>query len=199
MTSCAECLTILSTARLSELGQSAAIAEHCGTCERCAAVAAEIRFAEQRLALRLAESRPLSLSYQVASDAVTGSDKLRRRQTARLFRGVVGAFGLFLLGTYIKEQWWDRRGPAPITRTIAPKCMKPEEAVSVVSPFLHSDRPAAYTSIGFPAITIRGRESEVLEAIAQLDAFEAKFCNLPDPRRGPAATTIPSVETPRKD
>ena len=198
MTSCAECLTILSTARLSELGQSAVIAEHCGTCERCAAVAAEIRFAEQRLALRLAESRPVSPAYRVASEAVTGADKFRRRQAARLFRGVLGAFGLFLLTTYIKEEWWDRRGPEPVTRTISPKCMKPEAAVSVVSPFLRSDRPAAYVSIGFPAITIRGRESEVMQAIAQLDAFEEKFCGLPG-AGGTGAATTPSVGTPGKD
>jgi hypothetical protein len=76
--------------------------------------------------------------------------------------------------------------------------MKPEAAVSVVSPFLRSDRPAAYVSIGFPAITIRGRESEVMQAIAQLDAFEEKFCGLPG-AGGTSAATTPSVGTPGKD
>ena len=196
MTTCAECLTILSTARFSELSQSAVIAEHCGTCERCAAVAAEIRFAEQRLALSLTEARPLSLSYEVASEAITGSDRLRRRAAARLFRAAVGTLGLLLLGSYVKEEWWDTRGPELTTVTLALKCMTGEQALTVVTPLLRSNGTAAYAQPGFPALTVRGPDREVMQATSALDAFQARFCGLPT---GVGKPAIPSVETPGKD
>ena len=199
MTSCSECLELLSTMRLADLNRGGAVTQHCASCERCAQIVSDLRFAEQRLVLTLAELAPTSPSYAVATEAIRGAARLRRRTAARWFRAALGAFGLFLLGTYLKEKVWDTRGPDPITRTISPKCMKPEAAVSIVSPFLRSDGSAAYASIGFPALTIRGREREVTLAISQLDAFESKFCGLPDAGGAPATTATPLGETPRKD
>jgi hypothetical protein len=196
MTSCAECLTMLSTARLAELGQSGLIAEHCRTCERCAVVAAEIRFAEQRLALRLGESRPMSSSYQVASEAVTRSDRVRRRATARLFRGAVGIFGMLLLGSYVKEEWWDTRRPRLTTATLTLKCMTPEQAMTVVVPLLRSNGTRAYPQPGFPTLTIRGPDDEVMQATSALDAFQSRFCEIPTAVTKPV---IPSAGTPEKD
>ena len=198
MTSCAECLTILSTARLSELGQSTVIAEHCVTCERCATVAAEIRFAEQRLALSLAEARPLSPSYQVASEAITGSDRLGRRVAARVFRAALGTFGLLLLGSYVKEEWWDTRGPELTTATLALKCMTSEQALTVVTPLLRSNGTAAYAQPGFPALTIRGPDREVMQATSALDGFQSRFCGVPTTVGAPTPA-IPSAGTPGKD
>jgi hypothetical protein len=196
MTTCAECLTMLSTARLSELGKNTLIAEHCTTCERCAVVAAEIRFAEQRLALSLAEARPMSPSYQVASEAIVGADKHRRRAAARVFRAAVGMFGLLLLGSYVKEEWWDKRGPELTTSTLALKCMTPEQAMTVVVPLLRSSGTRAYPQPGFPALTVRGPDREVMQATAALDAFQSRFCGVPTAVGGPAN---PSVGKPGKD
>ena len=200
MTTCAECLTMLSTARLSELGQSTVIAEHCGTCERCALIAAEIRFAEQRLALSLSEARPLAPSYQVASEAVTGSDRRRRRAAARVFRAVVGTFGLLLLGSYLKEEWWDTRGSGRTTATLALKCLTADQALTVVVPLLRGNGSAAYPQPGFAALTVHGRDREVMQATSALDAFQSRFCGVPTTVGAPApAPAIPSAGIPGKD
>ena len=197
MTTCAECLTILSTARLAELGKNSVIAEHCGSCERCAVVAAEIRFAEQRLALTLGEARPRSPSYQVAGEAITGSERTRRRAAARLFRAVVGTFGILLLGSYLKEEWWDRRRPPLTTATLALKCMTSEQAMTVVVPLLRSSGTRAYPQPGFPALTVRGPDREVMQATAALDAFQSRFCGVAPAAVGAPAN--PSGEIPGKD
>lgn len=204
MTSCAECLTLLSAARLSELNQNTVVVEHCRTCERCAGVAAEIRYAEQRLALTLAESRPVSPWYVVASEAITGSDKLRRRTAARLFRGVVALFGLALLTSYfreevwdLKEEVWDRRGPPVISSTVTLRCTNADAAIAVVTPLLRQSGASVSAPPGFPSLILRGQEPDVMQAISALDAFESRFCGIPEGTGKQPAT--PADATPGKD
>ena len=55
MTTCGECLTALSTMRLSEIRRGSPIEQHYATCENCSRVAADLQYAERKLALALSE------------------------------------------------------------------------------------------------------------------------------------------------
>ena len=195
MTTCAECLTELATARLSSIGQNALIVSHCSTCEQCARIAADLRVAERQLAVSLEEARPVRQSSDVASDALERSERLRRRTTARWFRGALGILGLLILGTFIVE----KRQPPPAleTKTITLNCLTPDAATALVTPYLRAKGSAVWSISGVRAITIRGAHVEIEQSISEMDAIESKSCAVPDPGGAPKA--IPSVETPGKD
>ena len=198
MTSCTECLTVLSTARLGDLKLEPAVLEHCTTCPTCSEIAAQVQFAEQRLATTLAGLTPVTASHVVASQAMTGSDRLRRLTAARIFRGALAAFGLLLLGTYVKEEVFERRWPTVISKTVFLKCATPQAAVEIVSPVLRSDGASVVIPPGVRALRIQGVSSEVYSAITELDVFESRVCALPE-NRGVQTPPNPSGETPRKD
>lgn len=195
MTSCAECLTSLATTRIADIDRNSALVAHCMTCENCARVASDLRVAEQRLAVTLAELRPQSLSETVASEAILGFERSRRRTTARLFRGALAMLALLILGTFVNE----KRAPRPAleTQTITLKCLSPEAASTVVTPYLRSSGSAVWSISGLHAITIRAVHVELERAISQIDAIQSQSCGLPDPGGGSKAT--PGAEIPGKD
>ena len=196
MTTCAECLTALSTTRLSDFARESALVVHCSQCASCAEVLSDFQLAERRLTATLAELRPSSSSGIVASEALAGSERLRRRTAARWFRGALAVVGAFLLGSYVIEEVWRKQGPVIITETIALKCMTTDAATAVVTPYLRSSGSAVYQAPGARAITIRGTEGEATRAIWELKTFESKYCQLPAP---PAGDVIPGAAAPEKD
>ena len=103
MTTCAECLDRLASSRLSDMRFDAAVLEHCATCERCASVATDVRYAEERLAMTLSELRPGVPAPAIAEGAIIGAERYRRRSIARwVRRGLAGVAGL-IFATYIVE------------------------------------------------------------------------------------------------
>lgn len=194
MTTCAECLTALSTMRLAEIGEGSPIRQHYSTCRNCSRVAADLQYAEHRLALALSEMGSSLPPEAFAQDAITGSERLRRRATAKWIRRGLAFFAALILGTYIMEQRAINPRPEIITRTIVLKCSSPDDAMEVVTPYLRSNGSAVYKAAGARVITLRGINPEVEAAISQIDQLEARFCALP-----PAPAVKRSGETPGKD
>ncbi|HEX6574339.1 MAG TPA: hypothetical protein VF042_05150 [Gemmatimonadaceae bacterium] len=189
MTTCAECLTSLATARVADIVPGSAIAAHCATCERCASVATEMRLAEHRLAITLAELRPRAPSATVVEEAIVGAERERRRTAARWLRGALGVFAFLIAGTWIKENIIDGRNmTGMITEVVRLRCISPQEAVSLATPYLRERKPAVYTT-GDHAITMRGAPPDVTAAIAQIDSYQATQCPLPSASQAPLAPT----------
>jgi hypothetical protein len=196
MTSCAECLTSLATTRLADFNRESVLVAHCSQCAACAAALSDFQLAERRLALTLSELRPLPPSITVASEAIAGSEKLRRRTAARIFRSALAIIGLVLLGSYVREEIWIKQWPVIITEIVQLQCMSTDDATALVTPFLRSDGASVYSVPGARAITIRGAESEATRAIFELKTFESKYCLLPAP---PGADVKPADAGPGKD
>jgi len=181
MTTCAECLTALSTMRLSEIGRGSPIEQHYSTCENCSRVAADLQYAEHKLAPALSELGSAMPPSVVAEEAITGAEKVRRKNTAKWFRRALAAVAGVILSTYIM----DNRNAAPksdlVTQMVIPKCTNPDDAMAIVTPFLNSKGSAVYKGVNAKFITIRGVHREVETAISRLDEYESKFCTLPEP------------------
>ncbi len=195
MTTCAECLTALSTMRLSEIGRGSPIEQHYSTCENCSRVAADLQYAEHKLALALSELGSSLPPGVVAADAIAGAAKLRRRNAATWFRRGLFAFGALILGTYVMENRVIPNRPELVTEMVIPKCTQPDVAISIVTPYLRTNGSAVYSGNNAKFITLRGVHREVETAISRLDEYESKFCTLPEP--GQAVT--PSAEKSGKD
>lgn len=196
MTTCAECLTALSTMRLAEIGESSPIRQHYATCPNCSRVAQDLQYAEHKLALALSEMGSPFPPEAIAEDAITGSERLRRRTTAKwIRRGLAFLAGLLLTGYVVRERAINPGRPEIITRTIVMRCGSPDDAMEIVTPYLRSNGSAVYKATNAKVITIRGIESEVAEAISQIDALDARSCALP----APAPTVTQPDGTPRKD
>lgn len=196
MTTCAECLTALSTMRLAEIGESSPIRQHYATCPNCSRVAQDLQYAEHKLALALSEMGSPFPPEVIAQDAITGSERLRRRTTARwIRRGLAFLAGLLLTGYIVRERAINPGNPEVITRTVVMKCGSPDDAMEIVTPYLRSHGAAVYKATNAKVITIRGIESEVAQALAQIDALDARFCALPTP----APSVTQPGGTPGKD
>jgi hypothetical protein len=191
MTTCAECLAALASTRLSDIRHDTLILDHCSTCERCATVAADVRYAEERLAMTLSDLRPGVPSITLAGEAISGAERLRRRSAAKWFRRALAAFGGVILATYIAENRGARE--PQMTETIPVRCITTEAAVDILTPYLRSNGSVVYTTRGMQLITVRGTSEEIATAKAQLDALEARECRIP------GADVIPSAGKPGKD
>lgn len=174
MTTCAECLSALSTMRLSEIRSGSPIEAHYATCENCSRVVADLQYAEHRLALALSELRPSYAPQVVAEEAVIGSARMSRRSVAKWFRASLFLIGAVILGTYIVEN--RTVGPPLDTEMVILKCATPDAAMSIATPFLRSHGGAVYAGGDQHVITLRGVHREVEAAISHIDEYEAQFC-----------------------
>ena len=174
MTSCAECLSALSTMRLAEIRRGSPIEEHYTTCANCSRVVADLQYAEHKLALALSEVQPSYAPDIVAQEAVIGSSKLGRRTVAKWVRGGLFLTGAVILGTYVVEN--RRIGPPIDTEIVILKCATPDAAMSIATPILRSHGAAIYKSSDSHLITLRGVHREVESAISHIDQYEAQVC-----------------------
>ena len=174
MTTCSECLSALSTMRQSEIHRGSPIEQHYSTCENCSRVAADLQYAEHRLALALSELRPSYAPELVAEEAVVRSAKLGRRTAAKWIRGGLFLTGAVILGTYIMEN--RSAGPPIETEMVILKCATSDVAMSIATPFLRSSGAAVYRASDPHLITLRGAHREVERAISHIDQYEAQLC-----------------------
>lgn len=206
MTTCAECLSTMSTSRVSDLEPGSAVALHCATCANCWGVAEEVRYAEYRLATALNEQRSGMDSSEVTVAAIKGSERLRRSRIARRLRIalIVAGCGVFFVfmermrGTpnprsldnlpAIPDAIVDDHGIA--TRTIMLQCLTPEQAMALATPYLRSNA-VVYSVPGISAITVRGPREEFRRAVSAIDEFDVQ-CQLP------RATTVPPAISPAR-
>jgi hypothetical protein len=171
--------------RLSEIRRGSPIEQHYATCENCSRVAADLQYAERKLALALSDLGSSMPPSVVAQDAIAGAARLRRRNAAKWFRRGLFAFGALILGTYVMEKRIIPEGPEIETEMVILKCTTPDVATSVVTPYLRSNGSAVYRGDNARFITLRGAHREVESAISHLDEFESRFCGLPAPTASP--------------
>jgi len=195
MTSCAECLSAMRTTSLAEMGPGSLIANHVATCSRCGSVADELRYAEYRLARALSDQQPGTDATQLTVAAIQGAEVLRRRRIGRRMRAalVVAACAVF----FVFMQQRTNPNPTPydnspeatavVTRTIVLKCLRPDQAMAVATPYLR-DKAGIWTVPDSRVITLRGRQREIQQAISQIDQLDLA-CELPNPAAPPAATS----------
>ena len=206
MTTCAECLSTMSTSRVSDIQPGSAVALHCATCADCSRVAEEVRYAEYRLATALNEQRSGLDSSDLTVAAMKGSERLRRLRVGRWIQSALIVAGCYVFFVFMEQRTKPESGIDPAlqgalveangiaTRTITLKCISPEQATSVATPYLRSNA-AIYPVAGIPAIVVRGKRDEFLRAVSAIDQLETA-CQLPH-----ATTQQPptSPATPGKD
>jgi hypothetical protein len=209
MTTCAECLTAISTSGVSDLAPGSAVALHCATCANCSRVAEEVRYAEYRLATALNEQRSGLDSSEVTVAALKGSERLRRSRVARRIQIALIVAGCYVFYVFVEQ----RRQPDPraldnlpaipeavvdahgiATRTMTLKCMTPDQAMAIATPYLRSNA-AVYSVPGMSAITLRGNREEFRRAVSAIEQLDGQ-CQLPRATTPPPAT---SPATPGKD
>jgi len=208
MTTCAECLSTMSTSRVSDLEPGSAVALHCATCTNCSRVAEEVRYAEYRLAAALNEQLSGRDPSDVTVAAIKGSERLRRSRVARRIRIALIVAGCYVFYVFmetrtnpraldnlpaIPEAVVDERGIA--TGTIMLQCITPEQAIALATPYLRSNA-AVYPVPGISAITVRGLRDEFQRAVSAIDQFDVQ-CQLPKPAPAEAPATSPA--RPGKD
>lgn len=204
MTTCSECLAEMSTVRLAAAGPGSAVSLHCAQCPECAAVAQDVAYAERRLAYALNNAQPGMLPSEVSVNAMEGSEQLRRKRVGRWVRGVLLAAGAGFLAFAANDYYMskaEQRGQIPM-ETISLRCLTPEQAIELVTPYLRSSGSAVYMTKGLHVITMRGRVDEFLSAKNQLRYRDAPGqCSLPGPATAPQpdATIPPASGTPGKD
>ena len=199
MTTCAECLKALSTARLSDINPGSAIALHCYTCPQCNRAAEEVRYAEYRLAASLNEAAPSEQGSNVAAFAVVESERLRRRRIARWVRGALAivAMGIFAAAMEAITEDDPATHSTLITETVVLRCLSEQAAGELVTPYLRQSGSAVYRSGGIRALTIRGRIEEVAAARTVLERLDKTGECAVSPPTTPAPVT--SGGTPGKD
>ena len=192
MTTCAECLSALSTMRIADIRDGSPIRNHYATCENCSRVVADLQYAEHKLALALSDLRPSYSPEIVAEEAITRSEKLRRRAVARWVRGILGAVALFILGTYIVEKR-DVQGMQLETQSIVLRCMNSVDAIDLIRPYVRSYGSAVFRTGGGRVVHITASASEIARAVSVVDSYEDQFCNIPAP-----GTTVPTPSADKR-
>lgn len=199
MTTCAECLAVLSTMRLSDIPRESAISAHLSTCPNCSRLVSDMQLAEHRLAVSLDSSIPTMPPTQIAIDAITRSELSRRESVARwIRRGLAFAAGLLFV-LYLRTD----RGESLIRpddfrrQSVELNCLSSEGAMDLATPYLRSRSARIYSVRGRNMVIIEGAGAEVTEALAQINSMDdAQHCNVPPATTAPLN---PSGGTPGKD
>lgn len=206
MTTCAQCLSELSTMRMTDLRPGSQVALHVESCPNCSDVAQEIAYAERRLSTALSEARSGFTPEELSEAALTGSERWRRQYVGRWVRGLLAAAGCVTFWFFMEKVFIPRVDPEPrtVTETIRLRCISSEEAMDLATPYLRSTG-AIYSRKGSPIVTVRGTPDEFARAAAVIKSIDdAAACPIPNSSSGrvePAGpiTTITSSDKPKKD
>ena len=190
MITCAECLTALSTTRLADIRSGSPVRAHIDSCESCGRVATDLQYAEHKLALALSEIGPSMTPQTVAAHATIGSELARRRTIARWFRGGLVVLAVVVFGL-LRQARFGGESPTIVTETIQLRCMSPEAAAELATPWLRGNGTAVYRADLSGSITLRGMKEEVAHALEIINVRDLATCQLRD--------VTPSGETPGKD
>jgi hypothetical protein len=192
--SCEQSLIALSSAPAGEIIGDSPLARHVAGCPDCSRVAQVVIQRERARSLAL---DPLTRGGDpvVVDDAAMIAQE--REGTVRFVRwvviGVVAVAGWFGLGKAFDS--FAPKGTVVETMTIPLTCLKGDQARSLVQPYFtqRSDNISAFSDP--PALTLRGRASELAHAKSVIDEFEARYkptaqggCELIGPKVTPPPT-----------
>lgn len=206
MTTCAQCLSDLSTMRLSDMRPGTAAALHLESCPQCASIAQEIAYAERRLSTALAETRSSFTPEELSHGALVGSERDRRKEVGRWIQGILTAAACLTVFLFIRNVFIPLANESEKirTETISLRCLTPEQAMEIATPYLRSTGSISAPK-GMRIVTIRGRHDEFEAAISRVKSIDAEqACQLPNPAYPyPSATTpepaTTSTDKPKKD
>ncbi|HUQ48296.1 MAG TPA: hypothetical protein VM053_08650 [Gemmatimonadaceae bacterium] len=201
MTTCAQCLSDLSTMRVSDLREGTSASRHLESCPQCAGIAAEIAYAERRLTTALAETQSSFTPEELSHGALVGSERARRKVVGRWVRGLLAAAGGVTLLVFMENFIFplSRQSEKIRTETISLRCITPEQAIEIATPYLRSTG-AIYTTKGMRIVTVRGRHGEFQQAIARINSIDdAQKCALPNPAYIDPSITMPELTTTSSD
>ena len=201
MTTCAQCLSELSTMRVADMRAGTPSALHIESCPRCASIAEEIAYAERRLSTALAQTRPSFTPEELSQRALLGSERQRRKVVGRWVRGILavaacGTFAWFMENVFIPSA---ERSEKIRTETISLRCLTQEQAMEIATPYLRSTGSISSPK-GMRIVTIRGKTNEFKQAIARVKTIDdAQTCQLPNPAYIDPSVTMPELKTTSRD
>jgi hypothetical protein len=187
--------------RLSDMRPGTAAALHLESCPQCASIAQEIAYAERRLSLALAATQSSFTPEELSHGALLGSERERRTNVASWARGgltAIGvAIGLFFVGNFIIPV--SQQSDKIRTETISLRCLTPEQAMEIATPYLRSDGSISSPK-GMRFVTIRGKHDEFEAAISRVKSIDdAQRCALPNPAYIDPSVTMPQLKTTSSD
>lgn len=197
MTTCAHCLSELSTMRLIDMRAGSPVALHCASCSDCASVAQEIGYAERRLAASLAEARPGFTPEELAFSALDQSERLRRKTVGRWVSGLLAAAGCITFWFFMQNVFvpWTDGSNRTAMETITLRCLTADQASTLATRYLKWGGSKIYFA-DIHTITLKGRADDLVRARAEIAGVDNKItCKVP------AADAAPSTSTdkPGKD
>ncbi len=202
MTTCAECLTAVSTMRLADILPGSPLALHCEACPDCASLVRETAYAERRLSDTLREMRPGLSADSLSASALEGSERLRRKEVGRWVRGLLSAAACITVYFFVENVIIPRVDPPQriVRETILLKCITPEQAAEVATPYLRSHGSAIYRTGGLHAITLSGQAPEFTDAVNHVKVLDDEArCTLPLVAPTPAPTPAPAPDATSSD
>ena len=187
--------------RVSDLREGTSAARHIASCPQCAGIAAEIAYAERRLSSALAETQSSFTPEEMSYGALVGSERERRKVVGRWVRGLLAAAGCVTFFLFMENVILPRAGQSEKirTETISLRCLTPEQAMEIATPYLRSTG-AIYTTKGMRVVTVRGRHAEFQQAVAHISSIDdAQQCALPNPAYMDPSRTMPELKTTSSD
>jgi hypothetical protein len=175
---CAEVLETLSTASLRDMPVDSAVIAHCASCPDCARVTTMLREKEYEAASVLNGLPPMSNPVALAEESVVTSKRRRVGRIAVIATGTALAATIWIAASLtIIPALNDadaRSGSTLRTETMQLTCLSPQQAASIISPYVRSHGSTFYIpSGGISAITVRGNATELAKSRDLIGEFEA--------------------------
>ncbi|MBA3646070.1 MAG: hypothetical protein H0W63_07805 [Gemmatimonadaceae bacterium] len=184
--SCEQSLKALATLSAAELESSRALSDHAAACPDCARVAGIVLERERSLALAIDSLAPRGDPAVIAGRAAIAA---QRRGTAHLVKWILfaamAATAWFALDSTIGTH--ERSVAASLkTETIRFSCLTPQQAESLIEPYVRTNGHAIYFIPGIQGVTVRAMPAEIErsktlihEFDLQMRAEKAGSCELP--------------------
>ncbi len=174
---CEECLSVIASAPILEVREDSRAREHCATCAECSRVVALVAEGERDMAFALNNLSSTIPASQTAERAIAA---VGRRKTGRVLAGVFAVLIVIVLWiTWIQVIVPGMRATADIvgvdhrTETLELRCLSPDQAGDLISPYVRSNGSAWYP--GKPplsVITVRANPDELARVKELLQRFD---------------------------
>ncbi len=176
---CETCLDTISTAPLAEILADGPATQHWKTCENCSRVVGLLTAGERDLAAMLAQTLTRMAVSETAETALATAE---RRRVGKFLSGVFAVvLAVTIWITWVRVIVPGMQATAEIaasrqqTQTLTLKCLSPEQAGELVSPYVRSNGSAYYLpKPPIMAITVRATPEELRTVSSLLGRFDSE-------------------------
>ena len=177
MMTCEQCLSELTTGSLREMSPESPVLLHCASCPDCSHLTTLLRDREYNAANVLNNLPPMSNPITLAETSVSTAHRRRIGNVVVYLSGaaLVVTIWLAAANTIIPAMNSSEMGARKTlrTETISLQCLSPEQAASVISPYIREAGSTYYLpTSGISAITVRGSPGEIAKARDLINQFE---------------------------